>query len=54
MTNLVLEPELRWRINLDAMINNYKYIHDFPDFDDSASFDGPTKFIGGEKSYYLT
>jgi len=54
MTNLDVEPHLKWRINLDAMINNYKYIHDFPDFDESAVFDGPTQFIGGAKSNYLT
>lgn len=54
MTNLLIDGGgLRWRVNLDALIENYHYIHGFPEFDQDSIYNGPSKFIGGGKSKYL-
>lgn len=54
MTNLLDKPHFRWRINLDALIENYHHIHAFPTFDERAVFKGPTQFIGGGRSDYIS
>ena len=43
----------KWRLNLDAIINNYHHLSRFPDFVDQQ-YEGPALFIGGEKSPYIT
>jgi len=53
MTNLLLKPELKWRVNLEALIANYQLIHEFPLLPESAIFKQPTKFIGGGRSQYI-
>lgn len=42
----------KWRLNLDAIINNFDYISRFPKFTEEQ-YEGPTLFIGGEKSPYI-
>ena len=42
----------KWRLNLDAVINNFHYLSGFPDFIDEM-YDGPTVFIGGKNSPYI-
>ncbi|XP_061162858.1 protein ABHD11-like isoform X1 [Saccostrea echinata] len=43
---------LKWRVNLDAIINNYQELASFPKFD--AKYEGPTLFVGGERSQYIS
>ncbi|WP_299550506.1 alpha/beta fold hydrolase [uncultured Tateyamaria sp.] len=42
----------RWRLNLDALAANMPAILDFPTM--TASFDGPTLFLSGGSSDYVT
>ncbi|MEM8653327.1 MAG: alpha/beta fold hydrolase [Pseudomonadota bacterium] len=44
--------ERRWRLNLDALEANMPAILAFPDVD--GSFDGPTLFLSGAESDYVT
>ena len=46
------EKGYEWRLNLNAIINNISYLTSFPDFVDEQ-YEGPTLFVGGEKSKYL-
>lgn len=41
--------EVRWRNNLDAFINNYADVEDFP-APPGSSFEKPTLFVFGERS----
>ena len=51
--NLVeVDGKIRWRVNLDSIINNQPVMADFPEFD--TTYNGPTLFIGGDKSQYIT
>jgi esterase len=43
----------RWRINLEAIGANLDQICDFPKLDAGAAFEGPARFIGGDRSDYL-
>lgn len=56
LTNLRKQADgsFDWRIDLDAIEENYHYIHSFPHFDATAVYEGPTLFIGGARSYYIT
>lgn len=54
LQNLVLENgRFHWRINLDAVGADMEKLIGFPDLGD-ARYDGPTLFIGGGKSDYIT
>lgn len=46
-----MDGKLKWRVNLDAIINNYQDLASFPKFD--TKYEGPTLFVGGEKSEYI-
>lgn len=51
--NLIqVDGKLKWRVNLDAIINNYQDLASFPKFD--TKYEGPTLFVGGEKSEYIS
>nr|XP_022340961.1 protein ABHD11-like isoform X1 [Crassostrea virginica] len=51
--NLVLvDGKLKWRVNLDAIINDYQELASFPQFD--TKYEGPTLFVGGERSQYIS
>lgn len=51
--NLIqVDGKLKWRVNLDAIINNYQELASFPKFD--TKYEGPTLFVGGEKSQYIS
>lgn len=56
LTNLVQTPDgsFRWRINLHALRSNYANISNFPSFGSRSSFLGPTTFIVGGSSDYVT
>lgn len=54
LQNLVLENgAFRWRINLDAAGAEMDKLIGFPDLGD-ARYEGPTLFIGGSRSDYIT
>ena len=42
-----------WKCNLDAIINCLGDLKDFP-VDSSSQYEGPTLFIGGSESDYLS
>lgn len=46
-----MDGKLKWRVNLDAIINNYQELASFPKFD--TKYEGPTLFVGGERSQYI-
>lgn len=51
--NLIqVDGKLKWRVNLDAIINNYQDLASFPKFD--TKYKGPTLFVGGEISPYIS
>ncbi|XP_059163188.1 protein ABHD11-like [Physella acuta] len=43
--------EIKWRMNLDAFLNNYDFIHMFPQ-EEAQPFTKPTLFIFGSKSLH--
>lgn len=45
-------PQRKWRLNLDALADNMPNIMGFPDSD--AVYSGPTLFLSGGKSDYVT
>lgn len=45
--------ERRWKLNLDVLAHDMEKIIGFPDIE-SARFDGPTLFLSGAKSDYVT
>lgn len=45
-------PEKRWRLNLDALERNMEQIIAFPDLE--STFQGPTLFLSGSESDYVT
>ncbi|KAJ8313039.1 hypothetical protein KUTeg_010412 [Tegillarca granosa] len=52
-TNMIhKDGRFRWRVNLDSIINNYLPLCKFPEFD--TQYKGPTLFIGGSESEYIT
>ncbi|XP_060085606.1 protein ABHD11-like [Ylistrum balloti] len=52
ITNLVHKNgRFRWRVNLDAIINNMSELGDFPEL--NKQFTRPTLFVGGENSDYI-
>ncbi len=51
--NLIERGELSWRFNLDAIANNICTLRGFPE-QEASCFDGPSIFIGGEHSNYIT
>lgn len=54
LQNLVMEQgRFHWRINLDAIAGCMDALIGFPDLGDRR-YDGPTLFIGGTKSDYIT
>lgn len=42
-----------WNYNLDALKNSFNLIATFPEEMKNKKYDGPTLFVGGEKSNYL-
>ncbi|XP_056021871.1 protein ABHD11-like isoform X2 [Ostrea edulis] len=51
--NLIkVNGRLKWRVNLDAIVNNYHDLSSFPQFD--TKYEGPTLFVGGERSQYIS
>ncbi|KAK3083808.1 hypothetical protein FSP39_003534 [Pinctada imbricata] len=44
--------KIQWRVNIDSIINCFPSISGFPEF--NSQYGGPTLFIGGEKSPYIT
>lgn len=42
-----------WRVNLDALITNYKDIVNFPKNLTTLQYDGPVLFIKGSRSDYV-
>jgi hypothetical protein len=53
LTNLVQDGDgIRWRLNLDAFEAQIENILEFPVFHNS--YNGPTLFIAGGKSNYIT
>ncbi|XP_046556869.1 protein ABHD11-like [Haliotis rubra] len=53
LTNLVEKHgTVQWRLNLDAVIDNYHHVMEFPEF--SHPFEKPTKFIGGSLSHHIS
>jgi len=54
LQNLVLEQgKFHWRINLDAIGASMAELIGFPDLG-AKQYTGPTRFIGGSKSDYIT
>ncbi len=54
LQNLVLEQgKFHWRINLDAIGASMEDLIGFPDLGDKR-YTGPTRFIGGSRSDYIT
>ncbi|MGQ9366055.1 alpha/beta fold hydrolase [Azospirillum sp. A39] len=54
MQNLVQEHgRFRWRLNLDALAAGMTELIGFPDLG-AARYDGPTLFVGGSRSDYIT
>ena len=54
MTNLVIDNvkgRTRWKVNLAAIEQNLATLRGFPSV--SASYLGPTHFIGGARSHYI-
>ncbi|XP_036367482.1 protein ABHD11 isoform X1 [Octopus sinensis] len=52
LTNLVeKEGTVQWRLNLDAIITDFKEIMAFPEC--GNSYQGPTLFLGGQNSNYI-
>lgn len=52
MKNLILEDgSVRWRINLDAIVDQYRHIADWPA--QRGHFDKPTLFLKGANSDYI-
>ncbi|XP_076129656.1 sn-1-specific diacylglycerol lipase ABHD11 isoform X2 [Alosa pseudoharengus] len=53
LTNLVEEDgQYSWRINLEAISNHLDDIMNFPEF--NTSYEGPTLFLGGTNSAYIS
>ncbi|XP_039202203.1 protein ABHD11 isoform X2 [Crotalus tigris] len=53
LTNLVnAEDQFVWRVNLEAISQHLKDLMSFPDF--QTSYLGPTLFLGGSKSGYIS
>ncbi|XP_073421884.1 sn-1-specific diacylglycerol lipase ABHD11 isoform X1 [Dendrobates tinctorius] len=53
LTNLVQENgHFKWRVNLEAISNHLQDLLDFPDF--HCSYPGPTLFLGGANSPYIS
>ncbi|XP_063059049.1 sn-1-specific diacylglycerol lipase ABHD11 isoform X2 [Engraulis encrasicolus] len=53
LTNLIEEEgQYSWRINLEAIANHLGDIKDFPKFNNS--YEGPTLFLGGTNSAYIS
>lgn len=50
---VVFDCSFKWRLNISALLANYrKYIGTFPAVN-GAKFDGPVLFVGGEKSDFM-
>ncbi len=55
LSSLALEPEgARWRLNLDALAQAMETLLDFPVALPRATHDGPTLFLRGARSDYLS
>ena len=55
LRNLVVDgARLRWRIDLDAIAGALPDLTDFPPTRPGAVYEGPTLFLRGERSDYLT
>ncbi|XP_069470929.1 sn-1-specific diacylglycerol lipase ABHD11 [Ambystoma mexicanum] len=53
LTNLVeIDGEYTWRIDLESISKNLPHIMGFPEF--HSSYSGPTLFLGGSESRYLS
>ncbi|XP_048374381.1 protein ABHD11 isoform X2 [Sphaerodactylus townsendi] len=53
LTNLVSsEDQFVWRVNLEAISHHLNEMMSFPDF--QTSYTGPTLFLGGSKSEYIS
>ncbi|XP_066552338.1 sn-1-specific diacylglycerol lipase ABHD11 [Amia ocellicauda] len=53
LTNLVEQNgHYTWRVNLDAIADHLDDVLDFPHFDNS--YEGPTLFLGGSSSHYIS
>ncbi|KAJ8267167.1 hypothetical protein GJAV_G00139310 [Gymnothorax javanicus] len=53
LTNFVEENgQYAWRVNLEAISKHLEDLMGFPDFD--TTFDGPTLFLGGSNSAYIS
>ncbi|XP_015269041.1 PREDICTED: alpha/beta hydrolase domain-containing protein 11 [Gekko japonicus] len=53
LTNLVSsEDQFMWRVNLEAISHHLNEILSFPDF--QTPYSGPTLFLGGSKSEYIS
>lgn len=54
LQNLVLHPAPAWRIGLAAIARNMAAIEGWPAALDGRRYDGPARFVRGERSEYLT
>lgn len=48
------QGSFRWRVNLDAIDKHMDDIMGFPDIDSDQAFEGPTLFLAGGNSDYVT
>lgn len=54
VANLIqTDMKFGWKVNLDSIINNFEHISSFPEFS-NICYDGPTLFIGGSESKYIS
>ncbi len=54
LQNLVMEDgRFQWRLNLDALAGNMDWLIGFPEFGE-ARYEGPSLFVGGSRSDYIT
>lgn len=55
LQNLILEDgKASWRANLTVLLRDLDNIADFPDTASLGKYLGPTLFVAGEKSYFIT
>uniref|UniRef100_A0A6P7GFP2 sn-1-specific diacylglycerol lipase ABHD11 n=1 Tax=Diabrotica virgifera virgifera TaxID=50390 RepID=A0A6P7GFP2_DIAVI len=54
LSNLIKKEDgsINWKLNLPVLKKDLKYMWEFP-LDDTMKYEGPTLFVGGEKSSFL-